>query len=151
MELVLKIFETLGITSLAVLQMAITVVLAVILSATLIRPILQVFQERENRSSKPMEESKALLADAEAKTRQYEEALRKSTLESIVRKRAKMEEASRVERKRIEEAAGESNRQVEQMKSRIGMEKEAALGILRQEVARLSTQIAEKVLGRSVA
>jgi len=38
-------------------------------------------------------------------------------LESIVRKRAKMEEASRVERKRIEEAAEESNRQVEQMKS----------------------------------
>lgn len=151
MELVLKIFETLGITPLAVLQMAITVVLAVILSSILIRPVLQVFQERENRFSKPMEESKALLADAEGKTRQYEEAVRKSTQESIARKRAKIEEASRVERKRIEEAAEESNRQVEQMKSRIASEKEAALGTLRQEVGLLSTRIAEKVLGRSVA
>ena len=97
MELVLKIFETLGITPLAVLQMAITVILAAILSATLIRPVLQVFQERENRSSKPMEESKALLADAEGKSRQYEEAVRKSTQESIARKRAKIEEDSRAE------------------------------------------------------
>lgn len=151
MELALKIFETLGITPLAVLQMAITVTLAVILSAILIRPVLQVFQERENRSSKPMEESKALLTEAEGKTRQYEEAVRRSTSESIARKRAKIEEASRAERKRIEEAAEESNRQVEQMKSRIGSEKEEALTSLRQEVARLSTQIAEKVLGRSVA
>lgn len=151
MELVLKIFETLGITPLAVLQMGITVVLAFILSATLIRPILRVFQERENRSTKPMEESRALLADAEGKGREYEEALRRATSESIARKRSKIDEASREERRKIEAAIEESNRQIEEMKSRIASEKAAASQSLREEVSRLSAGIAEKVLGRSLA
>lgn len=151
MELVLKIFETLGITPLAVLQMGITVVLAVILSATLIRPILRVFQERENRSTKPMEESGTLLARAEAKSREYEEGLRRATSESVARKRAKIEEASREERKKIEAAIEESNRKIEEMKSTIASEKAAASQTLREEVSRLSAGIAEKVLGRSLA
>lgn len=151
MELVLKIFETLGITPLAVLQMGITVVLAFILSATLVRPILRVFQERENRSTKPMEESRTLLASAEGKSREYEEALRRATSGAIARKRAKIEEASREERKKIESAIGESNRKIEEMKSRIASEKGAASQTLRDEVNRLSAGIAEKVLGRSLA
>lgn len=151
MELVLKIFETLGITPLAVLQMGITVVLAFILSATLIRPILRVFQERENRSTKPMEESRALLADAERKSREYEEALRRATSESIARKRSKIDEASREERKKIEAAIEESNRQIDEMKSRIASEKAEVSRTLREEVGRLSAGIAEKVLGRSLA
>jgi len=151
MELVLKIFDTLGITPLAVLQMGITVVLAFILSATMVRPILRIFQERENRSTKPMEESRTLLARAEEKSREYEEALRKATSESIARKRAMTEEASREERKKIAAVIEESNRKIEEMKSTIASEKAAASQTLRGEVSRLSTGIAEKVLGRSLA
>ena len=151
MELVLKIFETLGITPLAVLQMAITVVLAFLLTATLIRPILRVFQERENRSTKPMEESRTLLAGAEEKSREYAETLRKATAESIARKRAKIEEATREERKKIEAALEESNRQIEELKARIASEKASASNTLREEVSHLSAGIAEKVLGRSLA
>lgn len=143
MELVLKIFETLGITPLAFLQMGITVVLAFILSATLVRPILRVFQERESRSTGPMEESRTLLARAEEKSREYEE--------SIARKRARIEEASREERKKIEAALEESNGKIEEMKSRLASEKAAASNTLREEVSRLSAGIAEKVLGRSLA
>jgi len=151
MELVLKIFETLGITPLAFLQMGITVTLAFILSATLIRPVLRVFQEREDRSTKPMEESRTLLAMAEEKNREYEEAVRRASSESIARKRAKIEEASREERKKIEAAIEESNRTIEETKSRIASEKAAASNILREEVRHLSTGIAEKVLGRRLA
>lgn len=151
MELVLKIFETLGITPLALLQMGLTVALAVILSVTLIRPILRVFQEREDRSTRPLEESRKLLSDAEAKARGYEETLRKVSSESLARKRARIEEASRAERKTIEAAMEESNRRIEEMKGRISVEKDEASRALRDEVARLSTRIAEKVLGRIVA
>ena len=151
MELVLKIFETLGITPLAFLQMGITVVLAFILSATLVRPILRVFQERESRSTGPMEESRTLLARAEEKSREYEESLRRATSESIARKRARIEEASREERKKIEAALEESNGKIEEMKSRLASEKAAASNTLREEVSRLSAGIAEKVLGRSLA
>jgi F-type H+-transporting ATPase subunit b len=151
MELVLKIFETMGITPLLGIQMGITVVLAFLLSALLIRPVLRVFQEREDRTTKPMEESRTLLARSEEKTREYEEALRRATSESITRKRAKIDEASRDERKKIEAQIEESNRKIEEMKSRIEAEKAAASETLREEVRRLSIGIAEKVLGRRLA
>lgn len=151
MELVGKIFETLGITQLAFLQMALVVALVFILSATLIRPILATFQERENRSVKPVEESKSLLAAAESGAQKYEETLRKAAADALAAKRRKMEEAGRIERKRIEAVVEESNRHVEEMKARIGGEKEEAGRILRSEVARLSREIAGKVLGRPVA
>lgn len=151
MELVGKIFETLGISQLALLQMVLVVALVSILSVTMVRPILSTFQERRNRSVKPVEESKAILEEAEALTARYEESLRKAAVEALAGKRGKMEEAGRLERKRIEAVLEESNRHVEEMKARIGAEKNDAAKTLRAEVARLSVEIAGKVLGRPVA
>lgn len=151
MELVLKIFETLDITLIAVLQMALVVVLAVILSLTLVRPVLATFRERENLSVTPMEEARQFVTDAEAKNRQYDDFLRKAAAEALARKRAGMEEAARGERKKIEIALEETNRQIEAMKEQIRMEKGEAARTLRGEVSRLSRGIAEKVLGRTVA
>ena len=151
MELVGKIFETLGITQLALLQMALVVGLVFLLAVTLVRPILATFQERESRSLRPVEESRKLLADAESKSALYEESLRKASVEALAAKRGKMEEASRLERKRVEAVLEESNRHVEEMKVRIAAEKGDASKTLRAEVARLSVEIAGKVLGRPVA
>ena len=151
MELVLKIFETLDITLIAVLQMGLVVVLAVILSVTLIRPVLSTFQERENLSVKPLEESKRLLAGADAKAREYEASRRNAAAEALLRKRARMEEALRTERKGIEAVIVETNRKIDAMKEQIEAEKDTAAQALRSEIARLSQAIAEKVLGRRVA
>jgi len=151
MELVLKIFETLDITLLAVLQMGLVIVLTFILSLTLVRPVLATFQERENLSVKPLEEAKLLVDEADAKTRQYEESQRKALAEALARKRARVEESSRAERKEIESAMEETNRQIDAMREQIASEKEAAAQVLRTEVSHLSQEIAEKVLGRSVA
>lgn len=150
MELVLKIFETLDITMLAVLQMGLVVLLAIILSVTLVRPVLATFQERENLSVKPLEEAKQLVAEVDAKTRQYEESQRKALAEALTRKRGRMEESSRAERKGIESVMEETNRQIDTMRKQIASEKETAAQALRSEVSRLSQEIAEKVLGRSV-
>jgi F-type H+-transporting ATPase subunit b len=151
MELVLKIFETLDITLLAVLQMGLVVILAFVLSVTLIRPVLATFQERENLSVRPLEEAKQLIADAEDKTREYDESRRKAAAEILARKRALMEEASRAERKGIESVMEETSRQIDKMKEQILSEKEDAARVLRAEVSRLSREIAGKVLGRRVA
>lgn len=151
MELVGKIFETLGISQLALLQMVLVVGLVFLLSVTLVRPILATFKERENRAVRPIEESQALLADAEDRSARYEESLRKAAAEALAGKRGSMEEAGRLERKRIEAVLDESNRHVEEMKLRIDAEKADAAKTLRAEVARLSVEIAAKVLGRPVA
>ena len=150
MELVLKILETLDITLLAVLQMGLVVALAVILSVTLVRPVLATFRERENLSVKPLEEAKRLVGDAATKTRQYEDSLRKAAAEALARKRARMEESARAERKEIEIVLEDTNRQIDTMKGQITAEKEAAARALRIEVAGLSREIAGKILGRRV-
>lgn len=151
MELVAKIFETLEIGPLALVQFGLVVVLAFVLSATLIKPILAVFQERDNRTVKPVDEAKKMLAAAEAKNAGYVESLRTTSVEALARKRRTMDEAAKAERKTIEGIVEESNRKIEAMKAGIAAEKEAAAAALRSEVERLSVEIAEKVLGRKTA
>ena len=151
MELVTKILETLEISQLALLQLGLVVVLAFLLSTLLIRPILRTFEERENLSVKPVEESRRLLAEADEKARGYDEALRKGAAEALERKRRAMDEASRAGRKQIEAVVEETNLKVEELKTRIASEKESASAFLRDQVSQLSTEIARKVLGRPVA
>ncbi|MGB7972585.1 MAG: ATP synthase F0 subunit B [Candidatus Deferrimicrobiaceae bacterium] len=151
MELVLKIFQTLDITLLAVLQMGLVVFLTFVLSVTLVRPVLATFQERETLSVGPLEEAKQLIADADAKIREYDESRRKAAAEILARKRARLEEASRAERKGIEAVMEETNRQIDKMKGQILAEKEEAARVLRTEVSHLSQEIAGKVLGRRMA
>ncbi|MGW8284543.1 MAG: ATP synthase F0 subunit B [Candidatus Deferrimicrobiaceae bacterium] len=151
MELVLKIFQTLDITLLAVLQMGVLVFLTLVLSVTLIRPVLATFQERENLSVGPLEEAKQLIAEVDARTREYDESRRKAVAEVVARKRARLEEASRAERKRIEGVMEETGHQIDKMKGQILAEKEDAARVLRAEVSRLSQEIAGKVLGRRLS
>jgi len=151
MELVSKIFETLEISQLALLQLGLVIALAFLLSTLLIRPILRTFEERENLSVRPVEESHRLLSEADEKARNYDEALRKGAAEALARKRRVMEEASRAERRQVDAVVEETNRKVEELKSRVAAEKDAAAALLRAEVSKLSSEIARKVLGRQVA
>jgi len=151
MELVSKIFETLEISQLALLQLGLVIALAFLLSTLLIRPILRTFEERENLSVKPVEESHRLLSEADEKARNYDEALRKGAAEALARKRRVMEEASRAERRQVDAVVEETNRKVEELKGRVAAEKDAAAALLRAEVSKLSAEIARKVLGRQVA
>ncbi len=151
MELVSKIFETLEISQLALVQLGLAVVLAFLLSTLLIRPILRTFEERDNLSVKPIEESRRLLSEADEKARGYDGALRKGGVEALTRKRLVMEEASRAARRQVEAVVEETNRNVDELKVRIAAEKESAATLLRAEVAQLSSAIARNVLGRPVA
>lgn len=151
MELVSKIFETLEISQLALLQLGLVIVLAFLLSSLLIRPILRTFEERENLSVKPVEEARRLLSEADEKARGYDEGFRKGADGALARKRRVMEENSRAGRRQIEAVVEETNRNVEELKVRIAAEKESAAALLRAQVSQLSTEIARKVLGRPVA
>ena len=151
MELVSKIFETLDISQLALLQLGLVIVLVFLLSTLLIRPILRTFEERENLSVKPLEESRRLLFEADEKARGYDEALRKGAAEALARKRRVMEETSRAGRRQVEAVVEETNLKVEELKGRIAAEKESSAAFLRDQVSQLSTEIARKVLGRPVA
>jgi F0F1-type ATP synthase membrane subunit b/b' len=125
------------------------VALVSILSVTMVRPILSTFRSA-SRSDKPVENLKRSCRMRKPDGR-YEESLRKAAVESLAAKRKKMEEAGRLERKRVEAVNEESNRHIEEMKARIEAEKIDVAKTLRAEVSRLSVEIAGKVLGRPVA
>jgi len=151
MELVAKIFQTLHITEYALVQFGLVIVLAAVLSATLVKPILAVFHERENLTVKPVTEARAMLSDVDAKMAGYEEALKRGAAEALARKRVSVEEASKRQRAELDVVLGDANRRLEEMKGRISAEKEAASRTLQTEARALSAAIVEKVLGRSVA
>jgi len=151
MELVSKIFETLDISQLALLQLGLVVVLAFLLSTLLIRPILRTFEERENLSVKPLEEARRTLFEVDEMARRYDESLRKGAAEALARKRRVMEETSRAGRGQVDAVIEETNRKVEDLKGRISAEKESAAAFLRDQVSQLSREIARKVLGRPLA
>ncbi len=151
MELLTKIFETLDIGQLALLQMVVVIVLASILSATLIKPILSVFDERERLSVKPLDEARSLVAAAEEKAKRYEEEIRKAAAAALAAKRRTMDEVTRAERRKIDDIVEASNREVEEVRRQIAEEAKGASQALRTEVVRLSAEVAGKVLGRQVA
>ena len=151
MELVSKIFETLDISQLALFQLGLVIILVFLLSTLLIRPILRTFEERNNLSVKPIEESQRLLSEVDEKARTYEESFRKGAADALARKRKVIEEASKAGRKQVEEVVEDTNRKVEELKGRIAVEKDAASEILRAESTKLSVEIAMKVLGRQIA
>jgi F0F1-type ATP synthase membrane subunit b/b' len=151
MELVAKIFETLQISEYALVQFGLVIVLAVVLSATLVKPILAVFHARENLTVKPVAEAKAMLSDVDSRTAGYEQSLKGAASEALARRRGIVEDAARLQRAEVEKVLAEANARLEEMKGRIASEKAAASRTLETEARSLSTAIAEKVLGRSVA
>jgi len=152
MELVSKIFETLEISQLALLQLGLVIALAFLLSTLLIRPILRTFEERENLSIKPVEESHRLLSEADEKARKYDEALRKwggggARPEAPGHGRG----FPRPNASRWMPSSRRRTGRSRSLKGRVAAEKDAAAALLRAEVSKLSVEIAQKVLGRQVA
>ncbi|NIO16146.1 MAG: hypothetical protein GTN70_03970 [Deltaproteobacteria bacterium] len=151
MEMISKILEVLEINSFVFLQMALVISLSYLAGKFLIKPVLRTFEERENRTTVPMEQAREMLRDAENKASDYEARLKAANQEAITRKRARIEEVARSERQLIGEARSEAERSVEEVKEKIGAESDAALEILREESQAIARAIVEKILGRSIA
>lgn len=150
MEMISKILEVLEINSFVFLQMALVISLSYLTGRFLIHPILKTFQERENRTTLPMEQAREMLTSAEEKSNEYEERLKGASLEAVTRKRARIEEVVRAERKVVEEARHESERSIEEVKGNILAEKEDALKVLREQSEAIAKAIVEKILERGI-
>ncbi len=151
MEMISKILEVLEINSFVFLQMVLVISLSYLAGKFLIKPVLRTFEERENRTTVPMEQAREMLRDAESKASDYEARLKGANQEAITRKRARIEEVAMSERQLIGEARSEAERSVEEVKEKIGAEKDEALAILREESQAIARAIVEKILGRSIA
>jgi F-type H+-transporting ATPase subunit b len=125
-------------------------VLIFILNVLLYKPILDIIDKRRKRFEESEAEIKHLQAAVDQKMAAYEEELRLAKLAAVERKNEMIREGSDEARQVINAVREEIPRLMEQFQSRMAGEVAEARKVLTGRAQKLSIEIAEKVLGRSL-
>jgi F-type H+-transporting ATPase subunit b len=125
-------------------------ILLVILSKLLYRPLLAKMGERTAAIKKSLEEAEAARADAERQREENEGRLRAAYAEAAAIRDQALKEAADEQRRLVEAARAEAQRLVEGARAQTESDIRRAREELRREVAELATQVAEKLVRRSL-
>jgi F-type H+-transporting ATPase subunit b len=131
-------------------QIANFVLLMLILNALLYKPIMGVIERRKEQMEKSDGEVKRLRQEVEQKLAEYEEKVRLAKLEAMEQRNAIVKEGADLAKSAIEAVRSEIPMLMEQFNAKMGREVDAARAILRSQSRKISLEIAEKVLGRSI-
>ena len=132
------------------IQMVNFVALIFILNALLYKPIMGVIEKRKEQMDKSDEEVRHLQQDVEKKLAEYEEQVRLAKIEAMEQRNAIVKEGADLAKSMIDAVRGEIPALMEQFNARMGREFEAARSVLRSQSQKISLEITEKVLGRSI-
>ncbi|PKN05290.1 MAG: hypothetical protein CVU74_02515 [Deltaproteobacteria bacterium HGW-Deltaproteobacteria-9] len=132
------------------IQMANFILLIFILRKLLYVPILGVMNERKERMEESDGEVKRLKQEVEQKFSEYEEKVRLAKLDAMEQRNAIVKESADLAKSMIDAVRSEIPALMEQFNARITREVDAARAILRSKSQKISLEIAEKVLGRSI-
>jgi F-type H+-transporting ATPase subunit b len=125
-------------------------VLIFVLNILLYKPILGIIDRRNRRIAESDEKVKELNESVEQKMAEYEEKLRQAKLEAMEQKNKIEQEGSEEGERLIEGAKSEISQMVEVFHVKMGKEIDEVRGILKGQSQKISGEIADKVLGRSV-
>lgn len=131
-------------------QIANFVLLMLILNVLLYKPIMGVIERRKEQMEKSDGEVKRLRQEVEQKLAEYEEKVRLAKLEAMEQRNAIVKEGADLAKSTIEAVRSEIPVLMEQFNAKMGREVDAARAILRSQSRKISLEIAEKVLGRSI-
>lgn len=131
-------------------QMANFLVLIVILNYLLYKPILAILDKRKMRLDESEGEIKRLNETVEKKAAEYEEKLRLAKQDALDKKSEILKEAADSAKAIIDERRNKIPAMLAEFQGKVGQEVEAARRILTDQSQRISAEIAEKVLGRSL-
>jgi F-type H+-transporting ATPase subunit b len=126
------------------------VALIFILNALLYKPIMGVIEKRKEQMDKSDEEIRRLQQDVEKKLAEYEEQVRMAKIEAMEQRNAIVKEGADLAKSMIDAVRSEIPALMEQFNARMGREFEAARSVLRSQSQKISLEITEKVLGRSI-
>lgn len=126
------------------------VALIFILNALLYKPIMSVIARRKEQMEKSDAEVRRLRQDVEQKLAEYEEKVRLAKIEAMEQRNAIVKEGADLAKSVIDAVRSEIPALMEQFNARMSREVEAARAILRNQSRKISLEIAEKVLGRSI-
>ena len=124
--------------------------LAVLLYFVAYKPILRMLDQRSERIKQGLEDAELASRRAAEMEQEFEQRLAEARKEGqeIIAQATQMSEKARLEI--LETAREEARAQVEKAKEEISRERELAMSELRQQVADLSLNISEKVIGESL-
>ena len=124
--------------------------LAVLLYFVAYKPILRMLDERSARIKQGLEDAESASRRAAEMEQEFEQRLAEARKEGqeIVAQATQMSEKARQEI--LATAREEARAQVEKAKEEISRERELAMSELRQQVADLSLNISEKVIGEAL-
>ena len=124
--------------------------LAVLLYFVAYKPILRMLAQRSERIKQGLEDAELASRRAAEMEQEFEQRLAEARKEGqeIIAQATQMSEKARQEI--LEMAREEARAQVEKAKEEISRERELAMSELRQQVADLSLNISEKVIGESL-
>lgn len=131
-------------------QMVNFILLIFILNALLYKPILGIINKRKQTMDESDSEIKRMNRTVEQKMAEYEEKVRLAKIDAMEQKNSIVKEGSDVAKGIIDAVRGEIPGMMEQFHARIGKEVEEARAILHNQSQKISLDIAEKVLGRSI-
>ena len=131
-------------------QMANFLLLIVILNYLLYKPILAILDKRKKRLDESEGEIKRLNETVEQKAAEYEEKLRLAKQDALGKKNEILKEAADSAKAIIDERRSKIPAMLAEFQGKVGQEVDAARRILKDQSQKISAEIAEKVLGRSL-
>lgn len=133
-----------------VIQLVNFLLLIVVLNLFLYKPLRGVLEERQKKLAGARARAEEVDAEVAAKMAEYERRLREMKAQTGAERGEMKKEAVRYEAELLEKARSEAAASLAAIKNRIAGEAAEARRALEKEAERLSTEICEKVLGRSL-
>jgi F-type H+-transporting ATPase subunit b len=131
-------------------QMAIFLVLVFVLNALLYKPILNIIDRRKKQLEELENEIKLFNESVNTKAAEYEEKLKQAKANAAELKKAIIQEGNEQAKKIVDVVRAEIPVMTQEFQQKIEKEIQAARQILDKQSQKLSLDIAQKVLGRSV-
>jgi len=132
------------------IQLVNFVIMMVMLNFLLYKPVLNVIEKRKQHLENLDDEVSALEKSVEEKVAAYDEKLREARQEAMSQKNEIQRGASEEGKGIIDQARGEISQIMEDFKKKADKEMSDARKILKAQAEKISVEISEKVLGRSV-
>jgi F-type H+-transporting ATPase subunit b len=110
------------------------------------KPLVKVLAERRSRTEGAIEKARADIAQAEARTADYEQRLREARMMLFKSQEARRQQALQARAAAVAEARARSHAQVEQARAAIEQDKVAAQARLEAESGKLAADIIRMVL-----
>lgn len=132
------------------IQMANFIVLIIVLNIVLFKPILGVIEGRKKRLEDLDQEVKSLETEIDEKMADYEEKLRQARQEAMNERNEVQQKAAEDGKAIMGEARNEISAIIEGFKKKLDKEMTDARNVLKSQSEKISQEISEKVLGRSI-